>query len=55
MHPFDDSEILVMAHASLAALQNPDLAEEIHLEYDLGDDFIAILKTKCHHLVDRHM
>jgi len=53
MH-FDDSEILVLAHAALAALQNPDLAEELHLEYDLGDDFIAALKTKCRRLVDIH-
>ncbi len=55
MYPFDDSEVLVMAHAALAALQNPDLAEELHLEYDLGDDFIAALKTKCHRIVDCHM
>ena len=55
MHPFDESEILVIAHAALAALQNPDTAEEIHLEYDLGDDFIAALKTKCHRIVDCHM
>jgi len=53
MH-FDDSEILVLAHAALAALQNPDLAEELHLEYDLGDDFIAALKTKCRRMVDNH-
>jgi hypothetical protein len=53
MH-FDDSETLVMAHAALVALQNTELLEELHLEYDLGDDFIAALKTKCRRLVDIH-
>jgi hypothetical protein len=53
-HHFDDSEILVMAHAALAALQQPDLAEELHLEYDLGDDFIQSLRNKCRRLIDHH-
>lgn len=51
---FDESEILVMAHATLVAMQSQDLLEELHVEYDLGDDFIAALKTKCRRLVDRH-
>ena len=51
---FDESEILVMAHATLTALQSPELMEELHREYDLGDDTIAALQNKCRRLIDKH-
>ena len=54
MHHFDESETLVLAHAALVAMQSQDLLEELHLEYDLGDDFIQSLRNKCSRLIEAH-
>ena len=54
MH-FDDAELLIMSLATQEMMNNPEWLEEVAVEYDTGEDFLATLRRKCRRTVDSHV